>query len=179
MVLFARLLILALTAAATPILRRDASTVENDITQKIGPQITKLNNDVNGFPASGLTGAQTIHNDFQTLATIVAATTDDIKSTGSFSITAGTTILADVQLLVPTLSATLVAIGSQEPSWAAIPGGSELVFSDLQSLKAAFNNFSNALAAASPFLLKAGSIAIQTQMLGAFDTAIATYSVSV
>jgi hypothetical protein len=177
MVLFARLLILALTAAATPILGRDASTVENDITQKIGPQITKLNNDVSGFPASGSTGAQTIHNDFQTLGTILVATTDDIESTGSFDLIAGTTILADVQLLIPTLLATLADIGSQEPSWAAIPGGKDLVFSDLQSLKAAFKNFSNALTAASPLLLKAGSIAIQTQMLGAFDTAIASYSV--
>jgi hypothetical protein len=103
MVLFARLLILALTAAATPILRRDASTVENDITQKIGPQITKLNNDANSFPSSGSTGAQTIHNDFQTLATTVVVTTDDIKSTGSFGVIEGTTILADVQGLIPTL----------------------------------------------------------------------------
>ncbi|GFF70373.1 hypothetical protein IFM53868_00291 [Aspergillus udagawae] len=176
MVLFAKLLILALTAAATPILRRDVTTVENDITQKIHPQITKLNNDVNGFPASGLAGAINIHNDFQSLATTVVATIDDIKSTGSFGTVSGTTILADVQLLVPTLLATLSAIGSQEPSWAAFPGGKDLVLSDLQSLHTAFHNFNNAMNAALPLLLKAGSVAIQAQMDSAFTTAIAPYS---
>jgi hypothetical protein len=60
MVFIAKLLALALTATATPILRRDAVTVENDITQKIGPQTTTLTNDVNGFPASGLSGAVAI-----------------------------------------------------------------------------------------------------------------------
>lgn len=87
---------MALTAAATPILRRDAVTVQNDITQKIGPQYTTLYNDINGFPASGETGAETIHSDFQRLVATVDSAIGDIQSTGSFSLTGGTTILADI-----------------------------------------------------------------------------------
>lgn len=50
-----KVFLLALTATAA-ITRRDAITVQNDITQKIGPQTEALLNDVNGFPASGLGG---------------------------------------------------------------------------------------------------------------------------
>jgi hypothetical protein len=176
MVLITKLLVLALTAAATPILRRDVITVQNDITQKIGPEFTTLNNDVNGFPASGLPGATAIHGDFQRLVTTVDSAIRDIKSTGSFGTVSGTTILANVQALVPTFLATIENIGLQEPSWADIQGGRELVLSDLQALNAAMSNFMDALTAAEPLLLKAGSLAIKTQLVGSFTTAIAAYS---
>lgn len=42
MVLIAKLLTLALTAAGTPILRRDAITVEYDVNQRIAPGISTL-----------------------------------------------------------------------------------------------------------------------------------------
>jgi hypothetical protein len=176
MVVIAKVLILALTAAAAPILRRDATTVENDITQKIDPQITKLNNDVNGFPASGFAGSLAIHDDFQTLVTAVKATTDDIKSTGFFGTQPGISILASVQSLSPKLTDTLGAIGSKEPDWAALPGGKALMLSDLQSLEKVFSDFNNGLTVAEPLLLKAGALAVQTEIKGAFDTAIAAYS---
>ena len=54
---FFALLPFALSALASPLATRDAITVENDITQQIGPQFTTLNNNINSFPASGLTGA--------------------------------------------------------------------------------------------------------------------------
>ena len=54
---FLALLPFAFSALASPLATRDAITVENDITQKIGPQITTLDNDVNAFPASGVSGA--------------------------------------------------------------------------------------------------------------------------
>jgi hypothetical protein len=177
MVLIAKFLVLALTAAATPILRRDATTVQNDITQKIGPQITTLNNDVSGFPASGLTGALAIHSDVQELVSTVKGTISDIQNTGSFGTVSGTTILANIQELVPTLLSTVVSIGLQYEAWAAIEGGTALILSDLQNLNTVFTDFSNAVNAAEPLLLKAGGIAIQVQIRGAFDTAIAAYSV--
>ncbi|KAE8343225.1 hydrophobic surface binding protein A-domain-containing protein [Aspergillus arachidicola] len=177
MVFIAKLLVLALTAAATPILRRDATTVQNDITQKMGPQITQLNNDVSGFPASGLTGALAINNDVQELVSIVKNTISDIQNTGSFGTVSGTTILADIQNLVPTFLATLVTLDSQYEAWAGIPGGTALVLSNLQSLNTVFTDFTNAVNAAEPFFLKPGGIAIQTQITAAFTTAIAEYSV--
>ena len=54
---FIALLPFAFSALASPLATRDAAAVEVDITQKIGPQTKTLNNDVNGFPASGLSGA--------------------------------------------------------------------------------------------------------------------------
>ncbi|OOQ83856.1 hypothetical protein PEBR_33028 [Penicillium brasilianum] len=176
MVLIAKFLFLALTATATPILRRDATTVQNDITQKIDPHITKLNNDVNGFPASGFAGSLTIHDDFQTLATVVKATTDDIKATGSFGIVSGTSILSSVQSLTPKLTDTLDAIGSKEADWAALPDGKALMLSDLQSLQKLFSDFDNSLTAAEPFIVQPGVLVVQTEISGAFDSAIAEYS---
>ncbi|KAF3401573.1 hypothetical protein F1880_009995 [Penicillium rolfsii] len=175
MVLLAKFLVLALTAAATPILRRDVTTVQNDITKKIGPQLSTLNNDVKGFPASGSTGANTIHGDFEHLVTTVDSTIRDIKSTGSFGTVSGTTIIANLQTLVPKLLETLVDLGLQEPSWEDIQGGKQLVLSDLRSLNAAMDNFMNAVTAAEPLLLKAGSLAVKTQIDGGFATAIAAY----
>ncbi|RAO65888.1 uncharacterized protein BHQ10_001900 [Talaromyces amestolkiae] len=177
MVLFAKLLVLALTAAATPILRRDAATVENDITQQIGPQIATLNSDVNGFPASGSTGAENINSDFGNLIVVINHAISDIKAAGSFGTLSGTSILAAVQELLPSLSDTLVAIEAQEPSWAAIPGGTALVLKDLQSLNTVFYTFANALIASEPILLKAAAVAVQAQLSTDFDTAIAAYSV--
>lgn len=177
MVLIAKLLVLALTAAATPILRRDPATVDNDITQKISPQITQLNNDISGFPASGVNGALTINADVKTLVSIVEGTISDIKETGFFGAAPGLTILNDIQSLVPTLEAALTQIESQYEAWAGIPGGTSLILSDLQSLNTVFTYFLNAVNAAEPLLLKAGGLAIQTQLAGAFDSAIAVYSV--
>lgn len=176
MVAIIKLLVLALTTSATPLVYRDVVTVQNDITQKIGPQFNTLNNDINGFPASGLAGAFAIHGDVQVLVTTLNTAISNIKSTGSFGTVSGTTILADIQLLVPTILATLVNLGLQAPSWAAIPGGTAFVLSDLQSLNTAFSNYEDAIIGGVPFLLKAGGTAIKVQITGAFDTAIAAYS---
>ncbi|GLI74858.1 hypothetical protein PoHVEF18_003106 [Penicillium ochrochloron] len=176
MVFIAKLLALALIATATPILRRDAITVENDVTQKIGPQTTTLNNDVNGFPASGLTGGLAIHTDIEVLSATVNDATNDIKSSGSFSEADGTSILAEVQNLVPTLSGTLAAIGSQAPDWTDIPGGQALVLSDLKGLNTTFIGFTNALIAASPADLVPAAVSVRTQIMGDFNSAIAAYS---
>ncbi|OBT41326.1 hypothetical protein VE00_08514 [Pseudogymnoascus sp. WSF 3629] len=173
MVAIIKLLVLALTASATPLVHRDVVTVENDITQKIGPLINTLNNDVNGFPNSGLTGAVAIHGDVQVLVNTVNTAISNIQSTGSFGTVSGTTILANIQALVPTFLATLVNIGLQAPSWAEITGGQALILSDLQSLNTAFSNYADAIVGAEPFLLKAGGLAIKAQITGAFSTAMA------
>jgi hypothetical protein len=176
MVLIAKLLALALTATATSVLRRDAATVDNDITQDIGPKITTLANDVNGYPASGLTGALAIHTDFQGLSATMIKATKDIQSSGSFSEDDGTTIVADVQALTTPVLGTLSAIASQTEAWEDIPGGQALVLSDLQALNTTFLGFINALSAASPADLVPGITSFKTQIVGAFDSAINAYS---
>ncbi|KAJ7193268.1 cell wall galactomannoprotein, partial [Mycena pura] len=142
--------VLSLFAASlsTP-LKRDVVTVQNDITQKIGPQLDTLNNDLSGFPASGLTGAVAIQSDVQTLVSTVTAT-NNIQNTGSFSTVSGTAIIADFQALVPTFLATLVNFGDHRNAFAALPGGQAFILSELQSLNTAFGNYLDALKGGSP-----------------------------
>ncbi|KAL7931196.1 hypothetical protein V8C35DRAFT_119402 [Trichoderma chlorosporum] len=179
MVAITKFLWLALTATAATaaaIVQRDVITVQNDITQKIGPSLTTLNNDVAGFPASGLAGAIKIQEDFTALIAAVDGTISDIRSTGSFGVVSGTTILAQIQILVPAFLGTLVNLGLQESSWSAIPDGRALILNQLQKANTVMSNFADAIIAAEPFLQKAGGIAIKVQITGAFTTAIAYYT---
>jgi hypothetical protein len=176
MVFIAKLFVLALTAAATPILRRDAVTVENDITQKIGPQANILDNDVKGFPASGLAGALTIDNDFNALVAVVNGATSDILNTGSFSESDATSILQDAHDLISTFLGTLSAITDQAAAWEGFSGGQALVLNDLQSLNGSFIDFTSALIEATPSDLVPSATSIQTQIAQAFTSAIAAYS---
>ncbi|KAJ4855907.1 hydrophobic surface binding protein A domain-containing protein [Trichoderma breve] len=180
MVVIAKVLWLALTATvttATPILRRDVITVQNDITQKMGPGWFTLNQDLNNFPSSGFAGAITIRDDIADLVTILEDTLSDIKTTGSFGTVAGTTILADIQEQVPTMLASLVTIGAQESDWQAMQGAS-WILTQLESMNIATSNFMDAVIAAEPLFLKPGALALKAQMSGAFTTAINYYGAS-
>ncbi|KAM0248663.1 hypothetical protein ACHAQJ_009370 [Trichoderma viride] len=170
-----KILLLVSTAAAI-VLPRDAITVQNDITQKIGPQWTTLDNDAKAFPASGLTGALSIHSDVQSLVAVTNNATADVKAAGAFSEADGTTILADLQSLIPTIHDALSVIGSQAPAWANIPGGQSLILSDLQHLNSSSVGFLNALITASPADLVPSAASVKTQILGGFNSAIAAYS---
>jgi hypothetical protein len=175
MVAVIRLLFLALTATAASIIPRDAITVQNDITQKIGPQLTTLNTNINAYPSSGEDGAKAIHENFATLVTTLNNTVKDIKDTGSFGTVAGTTIIAEIQLQVPTWLATLAAAGAQAPVWEVVKGGKARMLGNLRSLQTAYLGFIDAVTAAEPLLLKAAAIAIKTQLSGAFTTAVEAY----
>lgn len=170
-----RICLLALTATAA-ITRRDAITVEEDINQKIGPQITTLLNDLNAYPASGLSGALAIHTDIQGLTATVNNATNDAKSSGSFSEADGTQILTDAQALESTFLDTLKAIGDQAPAWTNVPGGQALVLSDLKGLNASFIDFISSLRSAAPADLGPAFNSIDTQIAGGFNDAIAAYS---
>jgi hypothetical protein len=176
MVFVAQLFVLALTAAATPILRRDAVTVENDITQKISPQIQTLYNDVQGFPASGLIGAITIDSDFKTLVATLSSANSDIHSAGVFSEADGISITQAFTSLTSILSGTLSDIQDQTAAWADLPGGQPLVLRKLQSLKTTFDDFAQALTAAEPADLVPSATSLTSQVDNAFASAIAAYS---
>lgn len=175
MVHFTRLLLLASTAAAI-ILPRDATTVENDINQRIGPQWTTLRNNINGYPESGLQGAFNIHDGVQSLVAITDDATADIKAAGSFSEADGTTILTDLESLASTFLGALSAIGDQAHAWANLRGGQAVILSDLQSLNSSFIGFVNALTAASPADLVPAAMSVGTQVADGLNSAIAAYS---
>ncbi|GLB19995.1 hypothetical protein AtubIFM61612_009921 [Aspergillus tubingensis] len=176
MVLIAKLLTLALTAAATPILRRDAITVEDDVNQRIAPGISTLSNDINTFPSSGLAGAVAIHADFQNLVSSVNYATTDTNSAGSLDDETGAAILNDVQAVIASLSGVLTAIANQETAWSSVPGGASLVLNDLASLHTAFDNFADALNTNGPASLSDQITAIKTTIDNAFTSAEAAYS---
>ncbi|PKK54840.1 hypothetical protein CI102_520 [Trichoderma harzianum] len=175
MVLFTKILFLASTAAAI-ILRRDATTVENDINQRIGPQWITLSNNIDGYPASGLQGAFNIHDDVQSLVAITNEATTNINAAGSFSEAGGTTILSDLQVLVPTFLGALSAIGNQAHAWANLQGGQAVILSDLHSLNSSFIGYVNALTAASPADLVPAVTSVETQVADGFNNAVAAYS---
>ncbi|KAJ2970931.1 hypothetical protein NQ176_g7947 [Zarea fungicola] len=176
MVSILRVLFLAMAVTASPLVERDVATVKNDITQKIGPQLRKLNNDVNGFPESGLVGALAIHSDSVTLVQTLNAATANVKSTGSFDVVAGSTVLTLIQALFPELHATLVSISGKVEYFEAVQGGKNLVFADLKAQNATFSNYLDAIAAAEPDLLKSGATGIKTLINATYATIISYYS---
>ncbi|OAA75407.1 Cell wall galactomannoprotein [Akanthomyces lecanii RCEF 1005] len=174
MVAFAKFLWLAFTVTATTI-RRDADTVQKDITQSIGPQVYDLKAEIDAFPGTGLTGALTIHNNFNVLIATFNTATSNVKSAGSFSNVAGTTILTSLQALVPIGISTLLTIELQVSSWASIPDGKALILTDLQELGNAASNYLDAIISTEPIPLKAAGLSIKTEIKAAFSKAIAAY----
>ncbi|GLA37771.1 hypothetical protein AnigIFM63309_004744 [Aspergillus niger] len=175
MVLIAKLLTLALTAAATPIFRRDAVTVQDDITQKIGPAIITLFNDVAAYPESGSNGALAIHTDFQNLVSIVNSATADVNRAGFFDDDSGTTINNYFQAVTTKLSNVLGIVKDQESDWSDSPGGTTQILDDLEALNTAFDEFADALTTMEPSSLRYQVTSIKTYLDIDFDSAIDAY----
>ncbi|KAF3912815.1 hypothetical protein AA313_de0201647 [Arthrobotrys entomopaga] len=179
MVAIIKLLFFALTASATPlaVVQRDKfNSVQNDIAQKIDPQITKLNNDVNGFPVSGLVGALAIENDVQALFLILEMATFNVKATGLFNSIFSITIVDQFQSITATLLDTLAAMSAQAPSWTIIPGGRALILSDLKSLATGFMIYLDAIVKEVYFAVRPDAISIRVKIIDALRVAIAAYS---
>ncbi|RAH63302.1 hypothetical protein BO85DRAFT_433833 [Aspergillus piperis CBS 112811] len=177
MVLIAKLLTLALTAAATPILRRDASKVEADINQIIAPGFETLYNDVDAFPSSGSAGAVAIDNDFQNLVSSVNHATTDINSAGSRDEQAGLAILQDVRkVVIASLWGVLSTLEDQATAWSSVPGGADLVLNDLHTLHTAFDNFADALITNVPVSVNNQATSAKSDIDSIFNSAEAAFS---
>ncbi|GKZ79813.1 hypothetical protein AnigIFM56816_004020 [Aspergillus niger] len=176
MVLIAKLVTLALTAAATPIFRRDAARVQRDINEGIEPEIETLSDDVAAFPASGSTGSLDIHNDFQNLLIEVNYAIADTNSSDSFDYASGSTLLDYLQEVTTSLSAVLASLKDQESAWSDFPEGKSLILSDLQALKTAFDNFADALTTKEPFYMSNDVSSIKNALDIDFSSAIDAYS---
>ncbi|KAJ6571645.1 hydrophobic surface binding protein A-domain-containing protein [Mycena capillaripes] len=179
MVQFSRLffsLSLVAAAFATPV-KRTVAQVEADIAS-ISSQVTTLDNDIKGFPASGLAGALGIHAAAGTLGSTLNTGTTDVTNTGTVSEADGATILSSVQAFEPTILDALTQITAKQPNFAALPIGGipALVLQDLKNLKTSTDGFSGALIAAAPADLKAQATAIQTAIDAAFSKAITAFS---
>ncbi|KAJ7207202.1 hydrophobic surface binding protein, partial [Mycena pura] len=146
------LFVLSLFAVSfTNPVKRTVAQVESDIAT-ISTQLTSLDNDIKGFPASGLVGALNIHSAAGTLDNTLNSATTDVTATGTVDVADGTTILNAVQAFVPTIQDATTRISGDKAAFAAQPIGGlpALVLSDLKALNASTIAFANALIAGAP-----------------------------
>jgi hypothetical protein len=181
MVAITKVLGLVLTAAtattASAIVRRDAISIESDITDDIGPSWTSLSNDVKVFPASGADGAAAIQEDLEDFVEILETATSYVKSNGKVAVVDAINIIADIQIFEPILITALVTLKAQVAAWRAVQGGEAEILSQLQEAKTAVSDYLDAIIAIVPLLQKAAVVTIKTKLSIAFTAAIAVYSV--
>ncbi|KAJ7455497.1 hydrophobic surface binding protein [Mycena latifolia] len=180
MVHLARLLLLSVSLVTTVFgnsLKRTVKQIESDIAN-ISSLVTILCDDINGFPASGLAGALSIHPDIENLITAFNTATSDIEATESISEADAQLILADVASILSFLENCTEQLITKRPNFAALPiGGLQaLVLQDLESLKNAIDAFFRALNVSIPPDLAAQAGAIQTDSDSASAAAIAAFS---
>jgi len=159
--------------------KRDAATVESDISA-ISAQVTKLNDDITTFSSNptSLADALAIHTDATQLETIINTATTDTNASPAFSESDGNTILSDIETLQPLISNALTNLEAQHANFAKLPlaGSVALVESDLNTLNTDTTAFENALVAKAPADLLPTASSVISEINGAFQTAIATYS---
>ncbi|KAK7046608.1 hydrophobic surface binding protein [Favolaschia claudopus] len=170
-------LCLVAAAFATPLFKRTVAQVESDIAS-ISSQVTTLDNNIKGFPASGLAGALGIHTAATNLETTLNTGTNDVKATPAFSESDGQTILNSVQAIEPVILDALAQITAKKADFDALPIGGlpALILQDLKTLKADTDAFSGALIVNAPADLKSQATTIQTNIDAGFASAIAAYS---
>ncbi|KAJ7169262.1 hydrophobic surface binding protein [Mycena crocata] len=168
--------LLATYACFATSVKRTVAQVQADISS-ISSQVTTLDNDINGFPASGLVGALGIHTAAGNLETSLNQGTTDVKATGAVSEADGRTILNSVTAFEPKILDALKAIATKRAAFMALPvaGIPALVLQDLQTLRSDTGAFASALVASAPADLKSQATSIQSTIDAAFATAIAAY----
>ncbi|KAF7349328.1 hypothetical protein MSAN_01722400 [Mycena sanguinolenta] len=153
MVQFTRLFVsLCLIAASVSSpTKRTAAQVEADIA-KISSQATAWDKDIKGFPDSGMLGFLKIDLAAESLESSLKTATSDVKANGALSEADGTTILSEVQAILPVILDALARLTAEKPSFAAllVPGIPAVVLADLKALNASTDAFANALLAAAP-----------------------------
>ncbi|KAF7349321.1 Hydrophobic surface binding protein [Mycena sanguinolenta] len=169
---FCSLCLIAVSFAAPT--KRTVAQVEADITD-ISNQATTLDNDIKGFPASGIFGALAMENAVGSLETALNKGTSDVQATGLINEADATTMLNAVKAIEPTIIDGLEQLTAKESDIFRDPP-KEVVLSDLKNLQTATDAFAGALIAAAPADLTAQATSIQSAIDAAFATAIAAYS---
>lgn len=174
-----KFLALVATVVAASTIRRDATFIINDINDKLSPLATQLVDDIAAFPARGLAGALTIHQDFQEVTIAFNTATVDTKNTGPLSQQQGLTILEDLNLVIPIYIQAFAEIAGEKPDFDNLQpiSGSPLVLQDLQTLNASVIAFSKELIANAPLTQVPAQVAAKNELEAALDAAIAEYSI--
>ncbi|GFP57597.1 hypothetical protein TASIC1_0008043800 [Trichoderma asperellum] len=175
MVAIANILLLAATVATASVLRRDATPLVNTITNQIAPQIATLQNDINGFPASGLNGTIQLESDEDTLSALLDTAAILAQEAGSFSLLDGLNVISAMAPVTTQITAFNLDLDAKKADFKAI-GKEQFVLTDLQILSIRWKAFTEALVAAAPLSLVAAFQATQTTILESYAISIAVYS---
>ncbi|KAJ7815927.1 hydrophobic surface binding protein [Mycena leptocephala] len=180
MVHLARLLFLSVslvTIVFGNLLKRTVTQIEGDIAN-ISSLVNILCDDINGFPASGLAGALSIHQAVGNLVTAFNTATSDIEATGSISEADAQRILATLAPILSLLEDCTGQMTTKRPNFMALPiGGLQaLILQDLKNLKTAIDALLLALGAIIPPDLVAQVGATQTDIDSVFAAAITAFS---
>ncbi|KAJ6111439.1 hypothetical protein N7523_007500 [Penicillium sp. IBT 18751x] len=152
------------------------STIVDDLNERVSPQVTKLANDVQGFPASGLDGALGIDLDSKDLATVLDSATQNARNTGPFSQTDGVTIIADLTPIINTFTDLLNGLSAKKDDFnVLVLSAGPLILSDLQKLNQSVVGYSDALIEDAPITQVPAYVAIKNTLAGAFAQTIADY----
>ncbi|KAJ7723491.1 hydrophobic surface binding protein [Mycena maculata] len=160
-------------------LTRTVATVEADIAT-VTTQLTALDTAIEAFPLTGgsLLAALGIHSDATTLITTLNGATSDVTANGALDDADGSTILASVEAIEPTILDALTDIVTKEPAFASLPIGGipALILQDLENLQTATAAFAAALVSNAPADLVSEASTLEDNINAAFTPAIAAYS---
>ncbi|KAJ7059806.1 hydrophobic surface binding protein [Mycena amicta] len=157
--------------------KRTAAQVEADL-RNISTQVTNLDTQIKGFPASGLAGALAIHNAATPLTTALNTAATDTSTNGPVDDTDGNAILAIVQGFQPTILDALTRLVADKAAFASEPisGLPALVHQDLVNLLTATQSLAAALIANAPPDLQPTASVIENAVLSAITSAVQAYA---
>jgi len=169
-------LLLAFLAAADPVVKRDAITVEADL-QLVTTDTETLDTLVTNFSNTDgtLEQAAAIHADVITLGALITKTANDVKNSGKFNDIDGNVILGEVKTLEPVIIDSLTQITNKKTGIDRLEVTC-LALNDLKTLQSNAKALENALISAAPADLVPQATSIASAIDAAFTSAIAAYS---
>ena len=155
-----------------------AGTVETDITQAFGPQISAAGTATSLItPGNAATAAPAANTAWQSVNTTLTTLAADIKSSGSFSEADGEAILSDVQAYVSTVLSALSAAAGK--SGVLVQAGQAQPFAaTFGTFQANWQSAANALITAAPADLVPSMTSVDTQVTGAVIGVVDAYPAS-
>ncbi|PWY87337.1 hypothetical protein BO94DRAFT_585885 [Aspergillus sclerotioniger CBS 115572] len=165
--------LLAVSATASPIIKRDAATVLSDL-ETILSDVETLDSVVSSWDGSLLT-ALTILTDYNNLKSALDTAITDTEATSTLSDSDSSSITSEVQTLGTSIVATLDTIIDKE-SVAASAGVSSTLLSSVETLQTSTNTLGADLEAIATSSDAETIASVVTEVDAAFSSAIAAYS---
>lgn len=175
MVAITNILLLAATVATASVLRRDATPLVNVISNQLSPQITTLQNEINGFPASGMKGAIQLESSDDNLMSILDTATTLAQTAGTFSLLDTLEIVTAMTSVTTQITDYNHALDTKKADFQKI-GRATFVLTDLQILNLRWTNFLSVMVAQAPIGEAAALQTIENTITASYNHAIKVYS---